>query len=100
MKTLTNSEALPLTNCSAIVCDDTRRINNEVRAENGIAEKRLREVCQSEQRSRTSAIAEYGDPQEWDETETCIVCGGDEPCSHDFDAIGWPNAELTRPEAQ
>jgi hypothetical protein len=31
------------------------------------------------------------DPREWDEPETCIVCGGDEPCSHDFDAIGWPN---------
>jgi hypothetical protein len=29
--------------------------------------------------------------REWDEPETCIVCGGDEPCSHDFDAIGWPN---------
>jgi hypothetical protein len=29
--------------------------------------------------------------REWYEPETCIVCGGDEPCSHDFDAIGWPN---------
>ena len=57
MNTPTNPEALPLTNCSAIVSDDTRRINNEVRAENGIAEKRLCELCQSEQRSRTSAIA-------------------------------------------
>lgn len=25
--------------------------------------------------------------------EKCIVCGGDEPCSHDFDAITWPGSE-------
>lgn len=24
------------------------------------------------------------------EPEKCEVCGGDEPCSHDFDKIGWP----------
>lgn len=24
------------------------------------------------------------------ETEFCIVCGGEEPCSHDFNAIRWP----------
>jgi len=95
MNTPTNSEALPLTNCSTIVSDETRRINQEVRAENGEAEKRLRAVCQSEQCSRTSAILEYGDPREWDEPEKCIVCGGDEPCSHDFDAIGWPNSRIT-----
>jgi hypothetical protein len=67
--------------------------DQEVRAENGIAEKRLRAVCQSEQRSRTSAISEYGDPREWDEPEKCIVCGDDEPCAHDFDKISWPNVQ-------
>jgi len=25
-----------------------------------------------------------------DEPEKCNVCGGEEPCSHDFDAICWP----------
>jgi hypothetical protein len=90
-------EGLDETICSAfIVSGETRRINQEVRAENGEAEKRLRAVCQSEQRSRTSAISEYGDPREWDEPEKCIVCGDDEPCSHDFDKISWPNAESRR----
>jgi len=37
------------------------------------------------------------DPRELDEPETCIVCGGDEPCSHDFDAIGWPNVKHIHP---
>jgi hypothetical protein len=65
-------EGLDVTICSAfIVSEETKRINQEVRAENGEAEKRLRAVCQSEQRSRTSAISEYGDPREWDEVRNC-----------------------------
>lgn len=25
----------------------------------------------------------------------CIVCGGEEPCSHNFDSISWPKAYTT-----
>ena len=29
-----------------------------------------------------------------DQDHTCIVCGGEEPCSHDFDAIAWPKPKM------
>ena len=29
-------------------------------------------------------------PETDTELEICNVCGGEEPCSHDFDAICWP----------
>lgn len=30
--------------------------------------------------------------------EKCPVCGGDEPCSHDFDKIAWVMPENKQPE--
>jgi hypothetical protein len=37
--------------------------------------------------ARDVRIAEL---EEAEPAEKCIVCGGDEPCSHDFDKITWP----------
>ena len=76
--------------CSAsIVSDKTNRINAEVRAENGESEQKRRRLCQSKQMSRTAVIATYGDPRDWE--DPCPVCGGEEPCTHNFDSIVWPN---------
>lgn len=39
-------------------------------------------------------------PEVVPETEKCPVCGGDEPCSHNFDAIKWPDQASRTPASK
>ena len=49
-------------------------------------------------RTRTSIIGEYGDPRKWEplDNETCPVCDGVAPCSHNFDDVSWPTSTPER----
>lgn len=44
------------------------RISQELHAENGPGEARLRAACRNQQRTRTSIILQYGDPRQWSVT--------------------------------
>jgi DnaJ-class molecular chaperone len=45
--------------------DEVGHINYEVRAENLLAEVRLKETCRREEITRRAAIRRYGDPRNW-----------------------------------